>query len=403
MKLPETLRALRHRNYRLYFTGMLAALAGVWMQQMAMGWLMYRLTDSVFMLGVVAFAWQIPVLLLGPLGGVLADRYDRRGVLLVTQSLGFVVTLVLALLTVTGRIESWHLVVISVLLGVVNAVDTPTRHSIARYLVDDVADLSNAISLNGLLYHFARMSGPAMGGLVLAFSNEATCFFINAAAYAVMLALLARMRLAKLVQSGAKAAGGVMAGLRYLAADPLLRSSVLLVMAVSFAVSPYSTVMPYFVRNVYGGDGSMLGILGGLSGAGAIATGIYMLARMNAKRLPWLIWRGHLVMGAMVVVYALSRSPWVGGAALLVLGAMMFIVTTGSNTVIQSHVREDMRGRVMAFYSMALVGMQPLGHFSAGAMGERIGTELWLAGCGVLSMLCSLAYRRAIRNLPRPE
>jgi len=398
MTYPESLRALRHRNFRLYFLGMLASLAGVWMQQMAMGWLIFRLTDSVFMLGLVGFAWQIPVLLLGPVGGMLADRMDRRRLLIATQSAGFVFSVVLAALTIAGHIAPWHIVTLALLLGILNAIDTPTRHSMARFLVEDAADMPNAIALGGLNYHFGRMSGPAVGGLALAWFGDAACFVVNALAYLLMTGLFLRMQIRAQARSTTEAGAGLRAALRYVAGEPVIRASLLLTAAVGFAVSPYSTVMPYFVEHVYGGDAKMLGLLAGATGLGAIVTGIYMLKRMDPSRLPRLILRAELGMGVMLLVYAFSSNPWITGVAMLLLGACMFVAVTGSNAVIQSGVSEAMRGRVMGLYSMGLVGCGPLGNLLAGMVGETAGVQVWVAASGIFTLFVALAYGRAARR-----
>jgi len=392
-------RALASRNYRLYFAAQLISLAGTWMQQIAMIWLAYRLSNSAAVLGMVGFASQIPILLLGPFAGVLTDRFDRRRILLTTQMLAMLQAVVLTALTWQGLASTGWLIGLAFVLGTINALDLPARQAFSAQLVDKREDLPNAIALNSMLMNSARFVGPALAGFAVATIGEAWCFAINAVSYlAVIVALLA-------IDAKANAPHDVpawrafRAGVAYVLDHADIRPRLLIVAAVSFLVTPYAVLMPLFASEIFGGDARTYGLLIASAGAGSLLAGLYLASRKGTERLPRRVAAGVLVAGAGLTVFALNHSLALAFPIVMVLGFSVITVIAGSNTLIQVQVADEYRGRVMAIFSMAFLGIAPLGSFAVGHLAHVIGVQPALLACGIGTVIVGLVARRSCSTL----
>lgn len=385
---PRVLRALAHRNYRLFFFGQLVSLTGTWMQSVAQSWLAYRLTGSAALLGIVGFAGQVPALLFAPLGGVVADRVERRRILYATQVASMAVALVLAVLALGDRIRVPHLLGLAALLGVVNGFDIPARQSFVVEMVGR-EDLGNAIALNSSIFNGARVVGPALAGLLVAAVGEGWCFLANAVSYLAALAALAAMRLPgrlrRRAQSGALTS--LAEGFRYVARTGPVRALLLLLGLVSLTGMPYAVLMPIFADRILGGGARGLGLLLGATGLGALFGAVALAARDGTGGLGRRVAGAAVGFGAALVLFAASRSFWLSAALLVPAGFAMMNQMASSNTLLQSLVPDEFRGRVMAAYAMMFLGMAPFGALVAGAAAERIGAPWTVAAGG----LCCVA------------
>ncbi len=391
-------RALASRNYRIYFAGQLISLAGTWMQQIAMIWLAWRLSNSAQVLGMVGFASQIPILLLGPFTGVLTDRYDRRRILLITQSVALLQALVLAALTWQQWVSPGWLIGMAFVLGCVNALDLPARQAFSVQLVDNRADLPNAVALNSLLMNSARFVGPALAGLAVASIGEAWCFAINAASYlAVILALLA-IDSKSHTTAHESALAAFREGLRYVRAHPGIRARLLVVAAVSFLVTPYAVLMPLFASEIFHGDARTYGFLIGCAGAGSLLAGFYLASRKGTDGLARRATLGVIAAGVALSLFAVNQVLPLAFAIVMALGFAAILVIAGSNTLIQVWVEDAYRGRVMAIFSMAFLGIAPLGSFAVGHLAHYVGVQPALLGCGIATVLVGLMAQRRLRT-----
>ncbi len=398
MAFPNFLRALRSYNYRCYFLGQLVSMAGTWMQQIAMSWLAYRLTGSAALLGTIGFASQLPILLFGALGGVWSDRFDRRRVLLWTQSLSMIQALLLAVLTWRGWINAPLLVLLAFGLGCINALDMPARQSIAVKLVDDKDDLPNAIALNSFMMNSTRFVGPALAGFLIALTGEVVCFLLNALSYlAVILALLAMHWRPQPVQ--AEREGGCAAlrqGVDYCRGHRPIRSLLMIVAAVSFFITPYGVLMPLVTREIFGGDARIFGLLVGFGGVGALGASLYLASRAGVDELPRTLAFSVPLAGVALTAFILSPSLFLAYPAVMLLGFCTIVTVAGSNTLIQFHVSDALRGRVMALFSIAFLGVAPLGSLAIGLVAEALGVRITLAACGLLILAGCLIWGRRL-------
>ncbi len=372
--LPHVVRALRHRNYRLFFCGQLISLVGTWMQSVAQAWLVYRLTGSPVLLGFVGFAAQFPVFLLAPLGGSVADRYDRRHVLIATQTAAMLVAFILAGLTLTGRVQVWHIVVLASFLGAINAVDITTRQAFAVDIVGR-ADLINAIALNSSMVNGARIVGPAVAGVLVARVGEGWCFLVNAVSFLAVIAglLMMNMTARTTVPLPGSAPESILEGFRYVRRTGPVRALLLLLGLVSLMGMPYAVLMPVFADQILHGGPRGLGLLMGASGTGALVGAVVLAARKGIRGLGHWIALAAAGFGMSLILFSLSRSFWLSAALLVPAGFSMMIEMAASNTMIQSLIPDALRGRVMAVYSMMFMGMAPFGALLAGALAHRIG------------------------------
>jgi MFS family permease len=396
--LPEALRALRYRNFRLFISGQLISLIGTWMQSVAQSWLVYRLTHQAAMLGLVAFAGQFPVFLLATVGGMTADRMRAHTLVVITQSASMVLTLVLALLTLSGHVHIWHLVTTSLLLGVVNAFDIPARQVFVAQTVDR-PDLMNAIALNSSMFNGARIIGPAVAGALLVSVGEGWCFLINSVSYIAVIAGLLAMRLDAAHTRRAPAGDrSVLEGFRFILGAHPVRDLLLLLGLVSLLGMPYSVLMPIFADQILHGGAKAYGLLMGISGIGALAGAFTLALKRGPKGLGYWIAACVMGFGAALIAFSLSRSFPLSVLIMLPLGYTLMVQMASTNTLIQMMIPDALRGRVMSVYSMMFMGMAPIGALLGGTLAHRLGAPLTVALGGGGCLAAGLAF--ALR-LPR--
>jgi MFS family permease len=398
--------ALRSRNYQLFFAGQGVSLIGSWMTQLATVWLVYHLTNSALMLGVVGFTSQIPNFLLTPFGGVFADRFPRRKILLVTQILAMAQSLSLAALALSGVIQIWHILVLSFLQGIISAVDAPARQVFVTELVDRKQDLANAIAINSIMFNGARLVGPAIGGLLIARVGEAYCFLIDGLSYiAVIMALLAmRFQPKKIPVMKGNPLQEIKAGFKYAFGCPPIRAILSLSALVSLMGMQYTILVPVFADKILQGNAQTLGFLMAGSGVGAVCGGLYLVTRKTVIGLGKLIILGPALLGMGLITFSLSRFLPLSLLAMLLVGLGTILQIAAGNTVLQTIVEDDKRGRVMSLYTMSFLGMVPFGNLLGGSLADRIGAPNTLTIAGSACILGSLWFSRqlpALRKIVR--
>jgi MFS family permease len=394
-------RALRHRNFRLFFAGQLISLIGTWMQSVAQSWLAYRLTGSAAMLGLVGFASQIPAFLLAPAGGVVADRFDKRRLLVATQSASMVLALALAGLTLSGRVTVHQILLLASMLGLVNAFDVPVRQAFVVEMVGR-EDLLNAIALNSSVFNGARIVGPAIAGLLVARVGEGWCFLVNGASYLAVIAGLGAMRLAPaaLDRQHAPPLESLREGLRHVWGNRPVRALLALLGVVSLTGMPYAVLMPIFADRILHGGARGLGLLMGATGVGALVGALTLAGRRGGIRgLGGWVAGSAAGLGVFLVAFSQSTRFWLSAALLVPVGLCMMVEMAASNTVIQSLVPDALRGRVMAAYAMMFLGMAPFGALFAGAIAARIGAPPTVAIGGAACALAALVFWRRLDAL----
>jgi len=399
-------RALRHRNYRLFFGGQSVSLVGSWMTRIATSWLVYRLTGSAWLLGLVGFAGQIPSFLLAPFAGVLVDRWNRHRLLVATQVLAMLQSAALAALALTGVITVRHVLLLSLVQGVINAFDMPARQAFVVEMVESRADLGNAIALNSSMVNAARLLGPSIGGGVIAAVGEGWCFALDAVSYLAVIASLLLMRLAPRAAHPqpavrARVLPELREGLAYAARSAPIRSILLLLAIVSLVGMPYTVLMPIFASQILHGGPHTLGFLMAATGVGALGGAVYLASRETVLGLGRLISLMSALFGAGLIGFAYSRSLWLSLLLLLATGAGFMVQMAASNTVLQTLVEDDKRGRVMSFYTMAFMGTAPFGSLFAGGVAHRIGAPATLALGGAGCLLAAAWFARLLPELRR--
>ncbi|HEY7427586.1 MAG TPA: MFS transporter [Gemmataceae bacterium] len=400
MNLHPLLRSLAHRNYRLYFAGQGTSLIGTWMQQIAMSWLVFQMTQSSFQLSVVLFASQIPALFLAPAAGVLVDRWNCHRVLLLTQTLAMVQAFLLALLTGTGVIAVWHLIVLSLFLGVVNTLDMTTRQAFLSEMVTNRADLGNAIALNSSMVNGARLIGPTLAGILLAQTSAGVCFFLNGVSYlAVLLALLA-MRLGppQRQRHTTPLWEGLREGFRYVSGFAPIRTLLMLLGLSSMAGMSYTVLLPEFTVHRLGGDARTLAFLTAASGLGALTAALFLASRKSVLGLGRWIFLALTLLGVGLLAFARVADLKLALLVLFAIGFAIMVEMAASNTLLQTIVAEDKRGRVMSFYTMAFLGMAPLGSLLTGVLAAWLGPPITLL---INGLLCLVGAAFFAVNLPR--
>jgi MFS family permease len=373
--MPRLTRALEHRNYRLFFAGQGVSLVGTWVTRVATSWLVYRLTGSELLLGVTGFAGQIPLLLLAPFGGVLVDRWNRHRMLVVTQILSALQSVAVAVLALTHRITVAEVIWLQVAQGVINAFDTPARQAFVVEMVEDRADLPNAIALNSSMFNASRIVGPAIGGAVIAAVGEGWCFLIDAVSYVAVIASLLAMRIARAAAAREREPmlDELRHGVRYVFGFAPVRELLLNVALIGTMGMPYAVLMPVFASKTLHGGPHTLGLLMTASGLGALGGTVYLASRHTVLGLGKVIVAATMMLSAGLIIFSVSHSLWLSMLALPLVGAGMMLQSSSANTILQTLVDEELRGRVMAFFSVAVLGTQPLGSLVAGAVAERIG------------------------------
>ena len=390
-------RSFHHRNYRLFFVGQLTSLIGTWMQTVAQSWLVYRMTDSAALLGLVGFASQIPILLLSPIGGAIADRHVRRRILLITQTTSMLLALLLAILTLTDNIRIWEVFALASLLGVVNAFDVPTRQA---FVVEIVTrdDLPNAIALNSSMFNGARIVGPALAGLTVAAVGEGWCFLLNAASFLAVLGALLAMRLPphQPIHVKGTVLNHAIEGLAYVARSVPIRSLLLLSGMSSLTGMAYVVLMPVFAQDILHGTPMTLGALMSAAGFGALLAALTLAMRPSLKGISTWIANGAFGFGISLSLFAASSNVWLSAFFLVVVGYTMMLQMASSNTLIQSMVPDAYRGRTMAAYSMVFMGMAPFGALLAGLVADALGAPTTVALGGGVCIISALIFRRIL-------
>jgi MFS family permease len=401
--IAHTLRAFKHYNYRLFFAGQGLSLIGTWMQQVAMAWLVYELTGSATLLGLVSFVSQIPNLVIMPFAGVLVDRFDRRRIILVTQTLSMLQATLLSVLVFTDTIQIWHIFALGLFLGLVNAVDMPARQAFVVKMVSKKEDLGSAIALNSAMFNGARLIGPTLAGLIIAAAGEKACFLVNAASYIAVIASLFAMKLPHEHPNPRK--GGVLKdlleGTKYTMKSVPIRSLLLLISFLSLIAMPYVTIMPVVAKTVLGGDSRTYGFLMGAVGVGALCGAMFLGSRKSYTGLWKLIPIVGTLFGAGLILASFSKTFWLTMALTAITGFGMMVTLASSNTLIQNIVHEDKRGRVMAFYSAAMMGTLPFGNLLMGKVVDAIGAPFTILAGGGLAILAAGVFSTQIQNLKR--
>jgi MFS family permease len=394
-------RALRHRNFRLFFGGQSISLIGTWMTRVATSWLVYRLTKSSLLLGTVSFAGQIPTFLLAPMAGVIVDRIDRRKVLVWTQALAMLQSLALAWLTLTHRITITEVLVLSSMQGIINAFDMPGRQSFMVKMVEDRADLSNAIAINSSMVNVARLIGPSLAGILIAATNEGWCFLVDGISYVAVIASLLMMRVASATEpgSGTSMLAQLREGWNYVAGFAPIRTILLLFALLSLMGWPFMVLMPIFAAQVLHGGPHTLGFLMGAVGVGSLISALSLVVRRSVRGLGKMIPIAATTFGVGLICFGLSTNLWLSMALLLLTGFGMMQGLTASNTIIQTLVDENMRGRVMSYYTMAFVGMAPFGSLLAGALAHLIGAPRTVIVSGIACILGGLWFWTRLPHL----
>lgn len=396
------LRALGSRNYRLFFSGQLVSLLGNWMTQIATSWLVYRLTGSPLLLGAVGFAGQIPAFLLSPIAGVWVDRWPRQQLLIITQVLAMVQTLALAILALSGHIAMWHIIVLMVFKGFINAFDMPARQTFVVELVEDKADLSNAIALNSSMFNLARLLGPSIGGLLIALVGEGLCFLIDGLSYIGVIISLMKIKVPALVEKKqVSPVQQLVDGCRYAFGFPPIRAIILLIGSVSLMGMPYAVLMPIIADKVLGGGPGTLGVLMAFSGVGALTSALILAARKSVRGLTRLIPLSTAAFGFTLLVFSYSSWLWLSLVAITIMGYAMIQQNAACNTILQTIVEPDKRGRVMSLYTMSFMGMMPLGSLWAGALAERIGAQKTLYISGLASIAIAFWFYRQLPQMSK--
>ena len=395
MNIKTVFRALRHKNYRLFFSGQSISLIGTWMQQIAVSWLVYRMTHSAFLLGVVGFSSQIAAFLLSPLAGVIADRHHRHRLLLITQSMAMLQAIVLYTLFATHTIAVWHIILLSFFLGAVNAFDIPVRQSFTVEMLNDREDLSNAIALNSSMVNAARLIGPSVGGILIALAGEGVCFLVNALSYIAVLLSLMMMKMPRWEYAGDAGRSVILQlkeGFSYVFNFMPIRAILMLLSVMSLVSGGVQALMPVFARDIFHGGSKTLGLLMAASGLGALVGAIYLAGRKNVLGLSKVIAATAALFGLGVIIFSRTSLLALALPVLLFAGFGMMVQMASSNIILQSVVEEDKRGRVKSFYTMAFMGLSPFGSLLAGSLAEKIGAGPTLLWGGFLCVIAAVIF-----------
>jgi MFS family permease len=399
-RVPHTFRALRHRNFRLFIGGQVISLVGTWMQNVAQSWLVYRLTHSEFLLGAAWFCSQIAVFALAPLGGIAADRYSRQKIVIVTQILSMLQAFALAALTLSGRVRWEHVLALAGLLGVINAFDMPGRQALVIQMTSR-EDLINAISLNSAVFNAARIIGPGIAGLLVAVVGEGTCFLVNGFSFMAVIPCIMAMRLAPFE---AREHPGVLShlkdGFRYAWGHSAVRRVLMLMAAATLAGMPGLVLMPFFADDIFHRGSSGLGALMGAMGAGAVVGTLVLARRSEASGLARVITFSGITTGMAYLAFALSPWYYFSVAIMPVIGYSVMRQMASANTTIQTSIPEAYRGRIMALYTMTVVGLGPFGSLAAGALAHHFGARVTMGLGGVLALAAAIAFGLTLRREP---
>lgn len=406
-QLGQTFRALKSYNFRLFISGQLVSLIGTWMQQIALSWMIYRLTHSALLLGVVAFLEQGPGFVMAPFAGLLADRFNRRNLLMLTQSLAMLQAFVMAYLALTHQIQEWHILALSVVIGVISGLDIPVRQSLVMDLLDNPGDISNAVSLNSSVFNGARLIGPAIAGFAISTVGEGWCFLMNALSYVGVLAALAAMRLSfqNPPEAPASYLDSLKEGFSYVYNHPPMKAILLLVALNSLVGLPYSVLVPVYAKDILHGNAQTLGLLMGAAGAGALSGAVYLASRPSVLGLGRLIPLAVSFFGLALLGFSQARTLIAAIVCLYCLGIGMMLHLASSNILLQTLAENNKRGRVMSLYTMAFIGMSPMGSLLIGWLSTVIGMQATLTSGGLLCLMGALWFSSRlakIRDYVRP-
>jgi MFS family permease len=394
-------RSMKYKNYRLFFFGQAISLTGTWMQIIALAWLVYRLTDSALLLGVVGFASQIPTFLLAPFAGVAADRYNRRRILIATQVLAMIQAFVLAGLVISGNIAVWHIIILSVFIGLVSSFEIPLRHAFVVEMIGKRQDLNNAIALNASLFNAARLIGPSAAGVLIALFGEGICFLLNAISYIAVLITLIAIKVPKRHSpiSRKHVFQELKDGFIYAFNSMPIKATLFMLALISLMGVPYQVLMPIFAKDIFQAGPTALGYLMGVSGLGALAGAIYLAARKSSAGLGRIIALSSVVFGAGIMAFGLSKTMFLSLPVIFVIGFAMMVQMAAGNIVLQTVVEEDKRGRIMSLYTMAFMGTMPLGSLMAGVLAERIGAPNTLLLGGMCCIIGGVVFAGKLKIL----
>lgn len=410
--LPDHAKAFSHilvslktRNFRLYFAGMCVSLIGTWMQQIAMSWLVYQLTGSVFLLATVTFMAQIPILVVTPLMSVFVDRFDRRKILILTQTLSMVQAFLMALLTLTGTIEVWHIMLLSLFIGCINALDNPTRQAFYPSLVAK-EHLSNAIALNSAVINGSRLIGPALGGILIGIFGEGLCFLLNSISYSGVIIALFSMRLPRTIPSGhsTKILSDIREGFSYVSESIPIRALLLLMSVISFFGLPLMTFIPAYVKDILLGESEMLGLLLSCISIGSFSAAIYLAARKSVLGLGKVVTLSGFFLGLMLTVISMLKLAWAAALVCIPIGFAIITTVASINTLLQTLSDEDKRGRVMGYLAMTFTGISPIGSMALGVVEKYTGLPviIFISGtCCILGSAVFEYYRPLVRKHAR--
>src|SRR5450830_93557 len=399
--LKTVLYSLRYRNYRLFFAGQSISLVGTWMQMVAISWLVYNLTSSALMLGLVGFFSQIPSFVLSPFTGVFIDRWNRHRILVITQTLSMLQAFALAFLTLTGTINILSIILLSLSLGLINAFDMPARQAFVIEMVEKKEDLPNAIALNSSLVNVARFIGPAVAGLLVAAVGEGFCFLINAISYAAVIIALLAMKVNKIPKrvSINNITKEIKEGFRYSFGFAPIRSILLLLGLASLIGMPYLVLMPIFAKDILHGGAHTLGFLMAAAGIGALVGGIYLASRKSVLGLGKILTFATAIFGLGLIIFAFSKNIYFSLSMMLMSGFGMLLQIAASNTLLQTITDDDKRGRVMSFFTMAFMGMSPFGNLIAGAMADKIGAPNTVLISGAICIIGAIIFLTRLPSL----
>jgi MFS family permease len=402
------LRALKYRNYRLFFSGQLISLTGTWMQQIALSWLVYRMTNSALMLGLVGFVGQIPTFLFSPFAGVLVDRFNKHKILVFTQTCSMLQAFLLVILIVTGSINVYYILLLNAFLGIINSFDAPTRQSFVVEMIENKEDLGNAIALNSMMFNSARLIGPSIAGLLIAAVGETMCFLLNGVSYiAVIIALLAmKINFIKPVLKQKHIIHDMIEGWHYTRQFKPIKYLLLLLGLVSLMGTPYVVLMPVFAKETLHGGPHTLGFLVGSIGVGAFFGAMLLASRKNIYGMGKNIIKVSFIFGLTLILFSFSKNIYISILLLFVAGFAMMTQMASSNTIIQTIVEDSKRGRVMSFYTMSFMGTMPIGSLLAGLIAHKIGASNTVIIGGISCIFGSLLFaarfkefRKAVRPI----
>lgn len=393
MKLT-TFAAFNSRNYKLYFSGQSVSLIGTWMQRTAVSWLVYTATDSAFILGLAVFCGLFPSFAFSILGGVVSDRYNRYRVLLITQILSLVQAVLLTVLVFTGLHEVWMLLTLSAILGTINAFDVPARQAMIYDMVDNKEHLPNAIALNSSMVNIARLTGPAVAGIVVTEFGAQICFLFNSVSFIAVIGSLLAMRLPAFIPKEriSTIAADLKEGLGYLKSTPEISKVMLMLAGISLVALPYVTLLPIYAKEIFKGDASTFGLLNSFVGLGAVTGALFLASLKPGHNLKRVLFRCTLLFGAGLIAFSFTKSFSLGLACIALAGFGMMSQTTISNTLIQTTVAPAMRGRVISYYAMAFFGMQPIGGLLIGTLAHYAGAPVTILVEGIITILIAVCF-----------